>query len=331
MAAQGPTSAPTYTVNERVLCFHGPLLYEAKVLKVENFDEGDTPTGVAGLNYRVHYKGWKQTWDETVPPNRLLKYTEANIARQEQLQRDHQAGNALPKAGKSAAAAKAGASAGASGAAAAGGVGRKDGAGPAGGGPRGHKRGRPEYEDKPTHENMKLQVPELLKAVLVDDWEAITKNEQLISLPRNPTVVKLLEEYKTWAESHPNAPENAAAMLPTIVAGLTFYFDKAIGSNLLYRFERPQYAEMKKQYKTGRHLQFSDETAMSGVYGAEHLLRMIVTMPTLIASSAMDRESVAMLRDYLNLLLVFMSEHKDKLFLTQYENTPTSYQNTSRA
>lgn len=58
------TAAPTLTYNaqERVLCYHGPLIYEAKVLKTKNFDETSTSTGVVGPHYLVHYKGWKQTY-----------------------------------------------------------------------------------------------------------------------------------------------------------------------------------------------------------------------------------------------------------------------------
>jgi len=64
-------------------------------------------------------------------------------------------------------------------------------------------------------------------------------------------------------------------VLPTIVSGLKVYFDKALGSNLLYRFERPQYAEIRKRYVTGPNVQVNQEREMSAIYGAEHLLRMI--------------------------------------------------------
>ena len=64
-------------------------------------------------------------------------------------------------------------------------------------------------------------------------------------------------------------------VLPTIISGLQVYFDKALGSNLLYRFERPQYAEIRKRYVTGPTVQVSQEREMSAIYGAEHLLRMI--------------------------------------------------------
>lgn len=52
----------TFAPNERVLCYHGPLIYEAKVLKAENWDERTAKApGLIGPHYFVHYKGWKQT------------------------------------------------------------------------------------------------------------------------------------------------------------------------------------------------------------------------------------------------------------------------------
>lgn len=64
-------------------------------------------------------------------------------------------------------------------------------------------------------------------------------------------------------------------VLPTIVSGLTCYFDRSLGANLLYRFERPQYASVRKQYITGSHVIVGQEKEMSQVYGAEHFLRML--------------------------------------------------------
>jgi mortality factor 4-like protein 1 len=49
----------TFAINERVLCYHGPLIYEAKILKAETWDE--TVSGSVGQHFFVHYKGWKQT------------------------------------------------------------------------------------------------------------------------------------------------------------------------------------------------------------------------------------------------------------------------------
>lgn len=59
--AKDEMSSLSYAVNEKVLCFHGPLLYEAKVLKAENWTTENTKNGSIGAQYFVHYKGWKQS------------------------------------------------------------------------------------------------------------------------------------------------------------------------------------------------------------------------------------------------------------------------------
>ena len=48
-----PVPKQMFDKDEKVLCFHGELLYEAKILEVDQ----DSPS--AGFLYRVHYKGWK--------------------------------------------------------------------------------------------------------------------------------------------------------------------------------------------------------------------------------------------------------------------------------
>lgn len=47
-----------YQKDERALCFHGELLYEAKVLEIKRKDPKDKSSP---YEYRVHYKGWKAT------------------------------------------------------------------------------------------------------------------------------------------------------------------------------------------------------------------------------------------------------------------------------
>ncbi|KXN88034.1 Chromatin modification-related protein EAF3 [Leucoagaricus sp. SymC.cos] len=307
-AASSSSPELTYEVNERVLCYHGPLIYEAKIIKPPLYhDETTAPTGTPGLYYFVHYKGWKQTWDEWVPTNRLLKYNEANLAHQKsvQIQAAHSHG--------------AGSRAG----------GRKD-----GGGGRGQKRSRDD-DDANKKPELKLNVPDMLKVILVDDWEAITKNTQIVSpLPRTPNVQELLEqwqEYMLKLDSKPPHLREPKLVLPTIVSGLTCYFDRSLGANLLYRFERPQYAEVRRQYISGSHVIVGTEKEMSQIYGAEHFLRMLVSLPQMIAFSTLDAESIYLIRDYVNELLIWMANERERLFLAEYPSASLNYQNVSRS
>lgn len=50
-----PIAAAPYSKDERVLCFHMDMLYEAKILDVRPTDEENS------WQYKIHYKGWKNT------------------------------------------------------------------------------------------------------------------------------------------------------------------------------------------------------------------------------------------------------------------------------
>ena len=41
-----------------MLCFHGPLIYEAKIQKCQERDHQ--------MKYFIHYHGWNKNWDEWV-------------------------------------------------------------------------------------------------------------------------------------------------------------------------------------------------------------------------------------------------------------------------
>jgi hypothetical protein len=54
-----PAGQTTYQKDERVLCFHHEILYEAKILDVRHVDPDDRKSP---YEYLVHYKGWKNTY-----------------------------------------------------------------------------------------------------------------------------------------------------------------------------------------------------------------------------------------------------------------------------
>lgn len=80
-----------------------------------------------------------------------------------------------------------------------------------------------------------LPVPDHIQAMLVDDWENVTKNNQLVPLPHDKPVEKILEDYLN-AERQ-NRPAGSASMdiLEEVIAGFREYFEKALSRILLYR------------------------------------------------------------------------------------------------
>jgi len=107
-------------------------------------------------------------------------------------------------------------------------------------------------------------------------------------------------------------------VIQTVISGLQIYFDRALGTNLLYLFERAQYAQVRHDYWTGPKVIIGTEKEMCLIYGAEHLLRMLgmlsmrlfvnwftffffvssflVSLLQIIAHSSLDAESVDILR-----------------------------------
>ncbi|KJZ80240.1 hypothetical protein HIM_00090 [Hirsutella minnesotensis 3608] len=69
MAPARQQQAPQFSKDEKVLCFHLDMLYEAKIMDVQ---PGDKPGD--GHRYKVHYKGWKNTWDDWVLADRIRPF-----------------------------------------------------------------------------------------------------------------------------------------------------------------------------------------------------------------------------------------------------------------
>jgi mortality factor 4-like protein 1 len=64
---------PPYAKDERVLCFHMEMLYEAKILDIMASESGD-----GSWLYKIHYKGWKSSWDDGVTQDLVRKFTDEN-------------------------------------------------------------------------------------------------------------------------------------------------------------------------------------------------------------------------------------------------------------
>ena len=53
-----PSNLPHFSKDEKVLSFHHELLYEAKITDLRLTDPDDKKSP---YEYRIHYKGWKNT------------------------------------------------------------------------------------------------------------------------------------------------------------------------------------------------------------------------------------------------------------------------------
>lgn len=89
--APSKLAAPPYSKDEKILCFHHEMLYEAKIIEIDQTDEG-------AYRYKVHYKGWKSTWDDWVPQDRIRKLNSENRELASQL--NQQARSSMQKSSK---------------------------------------------------------------------------------------------------------------------------------------------------------------------------------------------------------------------------------------
>lgn len=116
-------------------------------------------------------------------------------------------------------------------------------------------------------------MPDRLKSLLVDDWENITKNLQLVTLPSKTPTSLILDEYA--AEEKAKRREGSADwdILEEVVAGVKEYFNKCLSRMLLYRFEREQFYQFYHQIEEDPTGDLAGK-AYADIYGGEHLLRL---------------------------------------------------------
>jgi len=310
---------PQFQKDEKVLCFHMDMLYEAKIMDVQ--PAGDKPAD--GFRYRVHYKGWKNTWDDWVLVDRIRplddEHKELAAQLHAQLRHNMQKNAKVPKKNLRPGAADSA-------------RGSEERASSAAQGGRGGRRTKDwELEQEESFHSkpmINLPVPDHIQAMLVDDWENVTKNNQLVPLPHDKPVEKIFEDYLN-AERQ-NRPAGSASMdiLEEVIAGFREYFEKALSRILLYRFERHQYMEMRKLIDS------EEDTlhkSVCDIYGAEHLARLIVTLPELLAQTNMDQQSVSRLREEIGKFTIWLGKEAKTYFVSEYETPSQEYVDTARS
>ncbi|XP_042241008.1 mortality factor 4-like protein 1 isoform X2 [Homarus americanus] len=335
--------------SEKVLCFHGPLIYEAKCLKVQVKEKQ--------VKYFIHYTGWNKNWDEWVPESRVLKLSDANISRQKDLQKAHEASlrnkkskkekkkikelgkDGLPIGGSSNAGGSCGNTSGGgedsrsstpSTDRSSSGPGKRSAAStpttPASvkGDDSENRKKRSRLENTVDTEDqfmtsveVRVKLPDELKPALVDDWDLINRQRKLAIVPARVTVDTILADYIRAKTNTKNSTPNKESAVQEVVAGLREYFNVMLGTQLLYKFERPQYAEILQQRK--------DKQA-SDTYGFIHLIRLFVRLGQMLAYTQLDEKSVTLLNFHLQDFLRFTVKNMETYYSIQdYGVAPPEY------
>ncbi|XP_002120071.2 mortality factor 4-like protein 1 [Ciona intestinalis] len=315
-----------FSEGEKVLCFQGPLVYEAKCLKLEA-SEDET------ASYFVHYNGWNKHWDEWVPESRVMKYNETNLQKQKDLlkqfgkekSRGSSDGRERPKRSKS--------------------VKEKPKvekepenkpevrrtsvdlsvtSNPTNQEPKRKKARVESVEEKEeveiVHEmfDTSLNIPHELGVMLADDWDLINHQKQLYDLPAKVTVEDILNKYLESRNNLSIVTQQSSIQLKEMVLGLSEYFSVMLGSQLLYKFERPQFGDILDKYP--------DRTA-SQIYGCPHFLRFFVRVRSTVASqSLLNDNSLVILITSIRDCLEFLKDEAASWFnINDYVIAPAEY------
>jgi mortality factor 4-like protein 1 len=115
-------------------------------------------------------------------------------------------------------------------------------------------------------------MPDKLKSILVDDWENVTKNLQLVQVPSSKPAGIILDEYFLNATGPNMRSSQETDILEEVIQGMKEYFNKSLGRILLYRFEREQFYDISKQIEDATS-DLAGKT-LAEIYGGEHLLRL---------------------------------------------------------
>lgn len=308
-----PASQMSYQKDEKVLCFHHEILYEAKIVDVRHTDPDDRKSP---YEYLVHYKGWKNTWDDWVLQDRLRKFTEENRELATTLRREAEAAS-RQRSSKGSSKKRAGSDRSSVG-------GSDEQQTPVPG--RGAKRARDNEIEKEEHfytrPSVRIFIPDTLKCLLVDDWEYITKDHQVVSLPHKFPVSTILEDYFE-EEKTKHVASIDVDVLTEVISGIKEYFNKALPRILLYKFERQQYNTLRKKMEAATGNLSGKE--ISDVYGPEHLCRLFATMPELLAQTNMDAQSTTRLREELSKFCIWLSKHSEHYFKPGYVTANNDY------
>lgn len=298
--------APRFVDGEKVLCFHGPLLYEAKCLRALMKDKQ--------MNYFIHYSGWNKNWDEWVPDWRVLKHNDANLQKQKNLQKTYlkekkrkvEKKSSVKKEqetekGQTSSEEKVTKP-----------VRRKVEEPPEK--PvetlKKKKPSEPTYVEEPEVEvSVKIELPSLLNTWLIDDSDLINRQQKILRLPARVTVDHVIASYIKEKVSVKGIPLPVEKTIVRIANKIRDCFNVLLGKLLLYKFERIQYVEMLKEY-SGRN--------MCELYGAIHLTRLFSKFGMLLTEVAAKEKGIPRLVVHLEDFAKYMSTNPSFFSVKDY-------------
>ncbi|EDW15160.1 nuA4 complex subunit EAF3 homolog isoform X1 [Drosophila mojavensis] len=164
---------------------------------------------------------------------------------------------------------------------------------------------------------VKIKIPDELKHYLTDDWYAIVREHKLLELPAKVTVQQIADQYLAHKKSVKSTSASKEVAINDVLDGIIEYFNVMLGSQLLYKFERTQYADI---------MQKNPDTPLSELYGSFHLLRLFVRLGSMLSYSALDQPAMQTLLAHLHDFLKFLVKNSAMYFnMSNFINVDPEY------
>ena len=155
-----------------------------------------------------------------------------------------------------------------------------------------------------------IELPDDLKTVLVDDFDYLERQRKLVNIPARYSLEDLISDYCDYRKEDTLGRGGREE----VCGGLRDYFNCTLGSQLLYKFERVQYADTLKDHPG---------SLMSSVYGPIHLLRLFTRLGPMLTCADIQEEELEKLVVHVKDLVLYLHERRKELFLVSDYGTAT--------
>lgn len=147
---------------------------------------------------------------------------------------------------------------------------------------------------------VKIKIPEELKPWLVDDWDLINRQYMLHVIPAKHTVKNIIDAYIQHRKSNKSIGQYEEATANDVVYSLVSYFNVMLKSQLLYKSEQLQYADILKTYPN---------KPMAELYGSFHLLRLFVPIGSVLSYTSLGEQEINALMQHVQDFLKWLAKH----------------------
>lgn len=284
---------------ETVLCYHGPLLYEAKCVKGEFKNKEKSP------QYLIHYSGWNKSWDEWVNSPRVCKFSEENLKKQQELLKSHGTSKIITKIKANARKSISSISNSAEDKLNLSESKKKR--------PKAHDESS-ELSDSYTIKNeIKISITDLSKKFIANDYNSVSGLNKLVILPSSNPIDNILNDYVEFKVAHKFDKD----VILEVAQGIKYYFNSTLSSKLLINpMERQQFLELQK----------NRDKKPSEIYGIEHLLRLFVIIGDLLSYTIWDEICIKQLDLYIEEFIKYLEDKSDAFYnLDNHYAPPANY------